>query len=124
MNNFQTIAEIIAPYAPIGMIISIAGMLFFYKRLKAIRNINWLVKNQHEIADPKIFDALLDFADENGKKDRILALLIKARTQLGHQNLKNGHVTWLIFAMDDATPVENINVPTFVTEHNSGTISM
>lgn len=113
MDNFQTVTEILIPYAPIGIIISLLGMFYCHRRIQDIRSAKWIVENQNKPAHPQVFDEFIEYAEANGKKERALALLRKARTHVGHDNMKVGHVAWLTFVIDEDTPVDDIKIPTF-----------
>lgn len=113
MDRFESVIDLLMPYSPLIMLVGLAGMYFSFRRLQGMESANWIVKNQCEKASPETFNDLLDYAEAQGKKDRVLAILVKARQELGHENMKVGHVAWLTFIMDDDTPIEKIEIPSF-----------
>lgn len=115
MNGIQSVPEMLLHYAPLIFAISILLLYFAQRRLKALKSAQWIVENQHKPVPPEAFDDLIDYAEKLGKKDRVLKILQRARIELGHENLKVGHIAWLsIVGLEESAPVNDINIPSFV----------
>lgn len=117
MDVFQNLVEILGKYYFVILPVCLIGMYWSKKRLDGIRSAEWLAANQFEPAALEDFEEIIEFAATKGKQDRVIKLFTKIKFQLGHSNLKIGHVIWLsIEGLDGNTPIEQLEIPTFVSK--------
>jgi hypothetical protein len=100
----------------IMLFISIVGILYFRNKIKCMKAAVQIVKTQHELAPKHILEQ--GYEEFTGDiLERYKAIVIRIRAQYGHENVKVGHVAWLIQAIHDPSiDISTVNIPSFIKE--------
>jgi hypothetical protein len=102
------------PLIYIGLIfLCIAGSVYFFRKVNNIKNAKYIVNNQSDRVSPYVLDQ--GFEEFKGAElERYKKLVMRVRSQCGHNNVKVGHVAWILHVMDDeSVDVLIVDIPSF-----------
>lgn len=100
---------------PLGAVIPLIIMYYFYRKASAIKFAEWIAEEgQYELLPEEHLDVALKDAEQSGTIDSFLQFLTIVRKNYGHEGVKVGHLYWIWEQIEQGTRVDSIdNVPKF-----------
>lgn len=115
INFFQAIND--NPlYLILWLAVFIAPMIYLRRRLGGLHAAEIIIKEQfNPIPKTVIEQGFNEFKGEELK--RYKALVLRIRSQHGHDGFKVGHMAWILQILDDKSiDVETVDIPSFIKE--------
>jgi hypothetical protein len=90
------------------------GISFFVlRKIEALKSAQYIIENQFKLIDKGVIEEGFNFF-QGYQLTRYKTLIIRIRTQHGHNGFKVGHMAWLMQIMDDESiDVSSVKIPTF-----------
>lgn len=103
----------ITQYAPVGLLLATAMLLWAIGIYRSATLAERIVKKQYEPASKKLVDGVIDYGCRIGKEEKAVKIVTKVRTKLGHNNVKIGHIAWMLKILEGEVIFDENQIPTF-----------
>ena len=94
-------------------------IFLFYIGIKSLRTFRamqfarWIVDNQGEPASNALIENWIMSAELSNDKETFMRHLIKLRTEIGHSNIKVGHLAYIDHLINEGREIDIATLPRF-----------